>query len=740
MKNLTIKAKMYIGFGIVFTILVALGVTAIINLSNLNAVVAEYKDNTVPNTDMIWHARRNLVSIQRYTLMALSSLDAKEVNDSINAASKDRDEFQQLLDKLKLSLSDAKYKEQFNEIDTLMAKLSEIRKRIETLSLLLTEDANREAYDLFSEGYKPIFDQIAKLLISLTADQASRSNALGEASSATTKVAYIVVASVLALGVLIVISVIIILSKAVLVPIKRLDDSAREIAKGNLSVNLKVESNDEAGALTESFIKVRDTFRRIIQEINHMYDEQGKGELDYVIPTKGFEGEYKVAVEAINTMTTKLISETLDIMNNYNELGKGNFSVQMPRYPGKKIVANNIFDSVKNNIVQVNNDMTMLIDAAIDGKLSTRVKTDKYEGDWLKLTTGVNKLIDAIVIPINDAKDILASLSKGDFDVNIKKGYKGDFAVMMKSFEDMVSSTASYIAEINQVLGILASGDLRATINRDYVGEYNLIKESINNIATTQRKTISEIKASADNVLAGAKQISESSMTLANGAYTQASSVEELNASIITINEQTQKNADKAQSANEFSKKSIESAKNGNEEMTRMLSSMDGIKEASKSISKIIKVIDDIAFQTNLLALNAAVEAARAGEHGKGFSVVAEEVRSLAGRSQQAARETSQLIEDTISRVNDGMGIAQLTADSLQTIVGDANSVSTIISEIYTSTKEQAESIQQITSGINQISDVVQSNSSTSEESAAAAQELNSQSEVLAQMVANFHV
>ncbi len=291
-----------------------------------------------------------------------------------------------------------------------------------------------------------------------------------------------------------------------------------------------------------------------------------------------------------------------------------------------------------------------------------------------------------------------------------------------------------------KLIGELSEGDLTSRLDVRTKDEIGAMAASLNSFVDKLAETMGDISDASGNVASAANQVSSMGESLSQGSTQQASAIEQFNASLEDIAGKTNQNAKYAAQANQLSETTKQKADHGNTRMNAMLTAMAEIDDASSNISKIIKVIDDIAFQTNILALNAAVEAARAGQHGKGFAVVAEEVRNLAARSANAAKETTAMIETSIKKTAAGSAVAQDTATALVEIMRLVQEAAALMNNISESSSEQAAGIEQLRIGLDQITQVVQSNSSSAIESSAASEKLLNQAEMLKEQVAYFKI
>ena len=298
------------------------------------------------------------------------------------------------------------------------------------------------------------------------------------------------------------------------------------------------------------------------------------------------------------------------------------------------------------------------------------------------------------------------------------------------------SKFVTHVRNIAEELEAVAKGDLTTQI--EFLSDKDVMGIAVQHMVDNLCKMFGEINISTDQVSHSSRQVAEGSQSLSQGSTEQSTVVEELSAEIAEIAKNTKDNADMAKKAAVLGDTIKTNAEKGSRQMDEMMKAVEDINQASQSISKVIKVIDDIAFQTNILALNAAVEAARAGQHGKGFAVVAEEVRNLAGKSAEAAKETSSLIADSSQKAELGARIAGETAASLTEIVAGINESSQIVNNIAQSSDQQSHGIEQINQGIEQVAGVVQRNSATAEQSAAASEEMNGQSEALHVLISQF--
>lgn len=353
----------------------------------------------------------------------------------------------------------------------------------------------------------------------------------------------------------------------------------------------------------------------------------------------------------------------------------------------------------------------------------------------------IRRYVKKITVPLNAVNGKILDMAAGKLSTGNVEVHTGD---ELENLADAVNSMAEYtegiIKDIQAVAAKIAAEDLTAEPAAEYVGDYAPIREALEGIISSTSNVIRQIEASSELVSDGSGRMSDNSTMLSQAATEQAATVEELNASIVEISSNITANADSAAKAKTLADDCMTIVDEGNVKMTDMLHAMEEINETSAQIANIIKTIEDISFQTNILSLNASIEAARAGEAGKGFAVVAGEVGQLAGKTAEAAKNTTSLIKTALIAVQNGTVMANETAKMLSKIVEETDDTAKVVEKIAAASQEQADSVKQILVGMDQISNSVQMTSGSSAECAASAEELSGQAKVLLELVQRFKV
>lgn len=486
------------------------------------------------------------------------------------------------------------------------------------------------------------------------------------------------------------------ITRSITRPVGRCIEIAEKVSRGETDVLITVDSKDETGRLLASLkrmVEAIDSMARDAIELSHAAVE---GKLSSRADATKHNGEFQKIVQGVNNTLDAVIGP-LNVAAKYVEdISKGNIPEKITQeYQGD---FNAIRNNLNNCIEAVNalvRDANFLVAAAVEGRLDVRADSTKHQGDFAKVVQGVNDTLDAVITPVNEAASVMERVSARDLTARVEGNYSGDMA---------------------------------------------RFKESINTAVTNLETALAQVSDATGQVASASTQISSGSQSLAQGANEQASSLEEISSSLEEISSMIRQNADNADQAKILAGRANDSAASGTEIMDRMSRAIQKIKESSDMTAKIVKTIDEIAMQTNLLALNAAVEAARAGDAGRGFAVVAEEVRNLAQRSAQAAKNTADMIGDSVKNAEHGVKLAEEVSLSFVSIADGARNVNTLIADIATASKEQSEGIAQVNHAVSQMDKVTQQNAANSEESASAAEELNSQAEELQAMVRQFQI
>jgi len=427
----------------------------------------------------------------------------------------------------------------------------------------------------------------------------------------------------------------------------------------------------------------------------------------------------------ISGMISKPLGEAVKMIN---EMGRGHLGMRLNIKRGDEIGA------MADTLDKFAGDLQIMfigtLNRIADGELSMDVPVVDGKDE-------LGAALQKTVVSLKAVVDTMKKISVGDLDMKIelkndKDEVSGSLQKTVKSLRDLI------IDDGGKVLQAAADKDLSRRLTGEYEGYFNIMKDNINTVVRNLDDALAQVADAVEQVSSASTLISGESQGLAEGSSEQSSSIEQVSSSLEEISSMTRQTAENSNNAKILSHETRLAADEGDVAMRRMAEAIHDIKASADNTAKIIKTIDDIAFQTNLLALNAAVEAARAGEAGKGFAVVAEEVRNLAMLSADAAKNTANMIEESVKKADGGVKITEDVAKSLGKIIERAGKMGEIISEIAAASKEQSGGIEHVNVAVTHMSQVTQRNAVISEQCASASQELSDQAAVLSDMVGAF--
>jgi methyl-accepting chemotaxis protein len=571
---------------------------------------------------------------------------------------------------------------------------------------------------------------------------------------------------------------------ALISPLQLTVDYVRLIAEGVIPEKITEEYRGDYQTIKDSFNKLIDNLSGFIAEVENINKLHMNGSVTTRLNSTLASGIYKKMYEQVNNVLDYHITAILDMLTVIQSYADGDLNPVIRRFPGEQAIAHERVDLIQTNLKKVISELSKIINAANSGDLSFRGNTSEFSGAYKEIVGGFNSALDAVIGPLNVSAEYMDRIAKGDIPPKIDALYKGDFneiknninqcidainyltkdakelsqaAVqgnldsradasrhngefrkIIQGLNDTLAAAVAPTREAVEVMQAMSAGDMTLEMRGDFRGDHAVLKDALNATIDGINDILEQVTFVLDKVISGSAELSSTSNKLSEGAGEQAASIEQMSSSINEIGSQVQQNAFNANQAKELAVKSREFGERGNKEMKLLLEAMNDISESSKNIAKIIKVIDEIAFQTNLLALNAAVEAARAGVHGQGFAVVAEEVRNLAARSAEAAKETAELIEGSIKTVSRGANLTEKTAEALSEIETQSTKVADLITEIANASTEQSEGLAQVQLGFYQIDKVTQQNTAGAEKTAESALQMRDNAKTLSEMLSRF--
>ena len=484
-------------------------------------------------------------------------------------------------------------------------------------------------------------------------------------------------------------------TRSILRPLVQVVRAAQAVSRGDLTQSISVDDRSELGRLAVAMSEVMVTLRRLAEAQRALFEQHQAGQISDRMDASTFKGSFGTIASDMNELVDSHIQVKLRIIDVVSAYARGDLSPQIERFPGEKARVTTAIDAVKAGLESINGEIRGLVDAGMAGDFQHRGDASKFEFVYRDMIENLNALMQ--------------SADRG-------------------------------LGEVGAVFSAVAAGDLTQQADATLPGQFGQLAADANGTVRQLASIVGQIREGSESIRTAAVEISSGNNDLSQRTEQQAASLEETASSMEELTSTVRQTADNARQANQLANGAADVAAKGGDVVAQVVKTMSEINTSSKKVTDIISVIDGIAFQTNILALNAAVEAARAGEQGRGFAVVAAEVRSLAQRSANAAKEIKQLIADSTQKVEEGTALVDRAGKTMSEIVTSVTRVTDIIGDISAAAQEQSAGIEQVNQAILHMDEGTQQNATLVEEASAAARSLEQQSQQLVEMVAAFQL
>ena len=691
-QNLRLTQKMMLAFGIVLALMLVQGIVAFSGLKSLDGVTSTMAENTMTSVRAAGDLR---ALVGEYRSAAYRQL----VRASAEVKAEARTRSQGIGVKIDKAIVDYKplittptERQLYEQFVSQWRAASKSYQDVSEMVELQLED---DAVDTFIGDTRTLHNKAADTLTALIAEVDRQSKQTSQEARSTFKTSSSMILIMLIAGIGGGLALAWFFARAIARSVGDAVRVANDVSNGKLDGRIDTSRKDEVGDLLTAMQRMQHQVQSVLAAQSEMAARHEAGQISYRMHDSAFPGDYGRMVRETNALVASHIAVKMKLVEVTQRYAIGDLSVDMDRLPGEKAVLTEAMDATKASLSAINTEIKRLAGAAAAGDFSQRGDVERFQHDFREMVAGLNHLMQ---------------------------------------------TTDGNLAEVSMLLQAIARGDLTARMEGDFHGVFARMRDDANATVAQLTDIVSRIQDASSAINTAAGEIASGNADLSRRTEQQAANLEETAASMEELTSTVKQNADSARQANQLAIGAASVASQGGQVVGEVVTTMRDIEASSRRIAEIISVIDGISFQTNILALNAAVEAARAGEQGRGFAVVASEVRTLAQRSANAAKEIKTLIDDSVSRVNDGSQLVNQAGATMGDIVSSVQRVTDIMAEISAASQEQSAGIEQVNQTITQMDETTQQNAALVEEASAAARSMEEQAQALAGAVSVFQL